>query len=270
MFHPQKLYYEIPGREKKGQNFYTLGKPGKIPPKKNVTAGRYGNCELIFMHPDEIHIVLEDVTLFARLHVPGRPKGLVIIAEGKECKMLRMQNEYLSRALHKKNIATLFTYLLDPPEEQEYDIPFDIGLMSQRLEKLTKWAFRQSSLQDLSVGYFAVNTAAAAALLASTAIGNKIKAIVCDCGRPDLAGPGLASIKPATLLITGAENVYLTELNWHAYSLLTCEKQVVTIEGYPALFEEAGKARKIAHLSADWFDHHLSLLPSRRSLSPVG
>src|SRR5882757_6942206 len=220
------------------------------------------------MHSDEIHIALEDVTLFARLHMPGQPKGLVIIAEGKDCKMLKVMNEYLSRALHKKNIATLFTYLLDP-EDQEYDIPFDIGLMSEHLEKVTKWAFRQPSLQDLSIGYFAVNTAAAAALLASIAIGNKVKAIVCDCGRPDLAGPGLASIKPATLLITGAENIYLRELNWYAYSLLTCEKQVITIEGDPGLFEEAGKARKIAYLSVDWFDHHLSLLPSRHTAKMV-
>jgi putative phosphoribosyl transferase len=215
------------------------------------------------MYSDEIYIVLEDVTLSGRLYVPESPKGLVIIAEGKDCKMLKVVNDYLSRALHKKNIATLFAYLLYPPQEQEYDIPFDIGLMSQHLEKVTKWVSSQPLLQDLSVGYFAVNTAAASALLASNAVGDKVKAIVCDCGRPDLAGPGIALVKPATLLITGAENVYLKELNWHAYSLLTCEKQVVTIDGDSAFFEEAGKARKIAQVSVDWFHHHLSLFPSR-------
>jgi putative phosphoribosyl transferase len=205
---------------------------------------------------DSIHIVLKDITLLGRLHSPGQPKGLVIAAEKEDCKLLKTENEYLSKALKKRNIATLFTHLLEPPENQDFDIPFDIEVMGQHIRQLTEWLSRHRSLGKLPLGYFAVKTAAAAIMEASIAASKKIRAMVCLCGRPDLAGPRLSLIRPPTLLITGSENVYLTELNWQAYEQLTCEKQLVVIEGDPGYFEEADKARQIAHLSANWFDRH--------------
>lgn len=214
------------------------------------------------MQKDEIHIILEDVTLSARLHSCDRPRGLVVVAEGKDCRLLKIENEWLCRMLLKKKIATLFTWLLDPPENQDLDIPFDIGLMKDHVEKLTEWIGEQSLFRKLPLGYFAVHTAVAAVVEASITAGPKVRAIVSHCGRPDLAAPRLSLVKPATLLITGSENVYLTELNWQAYDLLQCEKQLVTIEGDPDQFEEVGKARMIARLAADWFDRHFPIAPA--------
>ena len=208
------------------------------------------------MNLETIHIGLEDITLLGKLHRPEQPRGLVIVTARKDCRLLQIENEWLFKCLSKKNIAVLFTFLLDPPENQDLDIPFDIGLMSKHIELLTEWVSHQESLRRLPLGYFAVNTAAAAVLEASIPAGRKVRAIVCSCGRPDLAGPKLSFVRPATLLITGSENVYLTELNWQAYELLNCEKQLVTIEGDPRQFEEEHKARQIAHISTGWFDRH--------------
>ena len=212
---------------------------------------------------DDIHIVLKDITLLGRLHSSERPKGLVIVAEKEDCRLLKKENEYLSRAFIKRNIAALFTHLLDPPENQDFDIPFDIELMSRHIQQLTRWLSDQPLLGRLPLGYFAVNTAAAAILDASITAGKRIRAMVCHCGRPDLAGPKLPLVRSATLLITGSENVYLTELNWQAYELMTCEKQLVVIEGDPTQFEEQHKAQQIAHLSANWFDRHFPSPPAR-------
>lgn len=214
------------------------------------------------MDLNTIHIDLEDITLLGKLHRPEKPGGLVIVAAREDCRLLRIEHEWLFRCLGKKNIAVLFTFLLDPPENQDLDIPFDIGLMSKHVQQLTEWVTHQDPLSRLPLGYFAVNTAAAAVLEASIPAGRKVRAIVCSCGRPDLAGPKLSFVRPATLLITGSENVYLTELNWQAYELLNCEKQLVTIEGDPRQFEEENKARQIAHLSAEWFDRHFPLTPA--------
>jgi hypothetical protein len=211
------------------------------------------------MAGNNLHIVLKDITLFGRLHSPERPKGLVIVAEKEDCKLLKTENEYLSKAFKKRNIATLFTHLLEPPENQDFDIPFDIETMSRNIQQLTEWISAQRYLGKLPLGYFAANTAAAAILEASIAVGKKICAMVCHCGRPDLAGPRLSYVRPPTLLITGSENVYLTELNWQAYELLTCEKQLVVIEGNPSQFEAEDKARQIAHLAANWFDRHFPI-----------
>jgi hypothetical protein len=214
------------------------------------------------MNLDTIHIVLEDITLLGKLHRPEKPRGLVIVAAKEDCRLLRIENEWLFKCLDKRNIAVLFTFLLDPPENQDLDIPFDIALMREHIEQLTEWVSRQESLRRLPLGYFAVNTAAAAVMEASIPAGRKVRAIVCNCGRPDLAGPRLSFVRPATLLITGSENVYLTELNWQAYELLNCEKQLVTIEGDPREFEEVHKAKQIALISAGWFDRHFPLRPA--------
>jgi len=210
------------------------------------------------MQAGEIHISLQDISLTASLEIPQQPKGLVIAAAGRNCPGLKVQHEHLSRQLRKHHIASLFTYLLETPEEQEYDNPFDIPLMGERLLKITNWALRQPGLHSLPTGYFAANVAAASALEASIAAGSRIKAIVCCCGRPDLARYELALVKPATLLIAASEDVYITELNKQAYDLLNDKKKMVVLEGTAHSFEETAKAHKVAELAAEWFDYHLN------------
>jgi len=209
------------------------------------------------MRPDEIHITFRDICLTGNLKIPHQARGLVIVAAGKDCPTLKVQNEYLFRMLNRHRFATLFTYLLDSADEQEYDNPFDINKMSDSLLKITKWAFQQPALQGLPAGYFAANVAAAAALKASIKAGARIKAIVCRCGRPDLINHELPLIKPPLLLITASENVYINEWNKQAYELLNCEKEIVMLEGAVNSLEQAGKAYKIAHLTTDWFEKHL-------------
>ena len=218
------------------------------------------------MEAEIIQIRLNDACLTAKVYSPPEPKGLVIVAEGEDCKQLKVENEHLFKALRRKNIATLFTYLLDPPGEQEYDIPFDIDVMSQHLQDVTEWIGGQRSMERMAIGYFAANTAAAAALKASVAPGSRVKAIVSHCGRPDLSGPHLPLVKAATMLITSSDNVYLTELNWQGYKGLTCEKELVTLQGGPRSFEKGRNARKITQMAADWFDRHLELLPVKRKV----
>jgi hypothetical protein len=209
------------------------------------------------MLSDEVHITFRDICLTASLKIPQQPRGLIIIAAGKDCPTLKIQNEHLLRVLSRHHFATLFTYLLDSPVEQEYDNPFDINEMSDRLLKITKWAFHQPGLQALPAGYFAVNVAAAAALKASIKAGGRIKAIVCRCGRPDLIKYELPLIKPAILMITASETVYINELSKQAFEWLNCEKEIVMLEGAVSSLEGAGKAFKIAMLATDWFEKHL-------------
>ncbi|MDO6430565.1 alpha/beta hydrolase [Flavitalea sp. BT771] len=209
------------------------------------------------MRPDEIHITFRDICLTATLKIPHQPRGLVIVAVGKDCPTLKVQNEYLFRMLNRHRFATLFTYLLDSADEQEFDNPFDINRMSESLLKVTKWAFQQPALRALPAGYFAVNVAAAAALKASIKAGSRIKAIVSRCGRPDLIKYELPLVRPALLLITASENVYINEWNKQAYEWLNCEKEIVVLEGAVGSLEAAGKAYKIAHLTTEWFEKHL-------------
>lgn len=219
-------------------------------------------CPYDCLQVEECQVSLGDIILYTRLYLPEEPAGLVILAEGEDCQSLRIEHEYLLKELNRNNIATLFTYLLDP-ESQQMDIPFDIDIIKQHLVKLTNWACQRPSLRYLPVGYFAAGTVAAAALEASLSNSEIIKAVVSLCGRPDLASPSLFRVKTATLLLTACEDVYITALNRQAFAYLhSCDKQIVTLPGDEGGFEDPEKAKQIARLSTDWFAHHFSVMPA--------
>ncbi len=210
------------------------------------------------MKAREVNIELRDVSLTGHMYIPEYPSGIVIVARGKNCSEYRNRHAQLFSLLAGENMGVLFSYLLDPPDEQDYDNPFDIELMTNRLMQITSWVLSHAPFKDIPVGYFAVNTAAAASLQAMATMNSQAIAAVCLAGRPDLSRDILPSLTGAALLITAAEDIYITELNRQAASLLTCEKRHIVLEGSPASFDDLPQSAKIAKLAADWFSYHLS------------
>src|SRR5207253_978562 len=76
-------------------------------------------------------------------------------------------------------------------------------------------------------------------------------------GRPDLAGRALARVRAPTLLIVGAHDPVVIELNRQALAELRCEKQHVLVPGATHLFEEPGALERVAELARDWFERYL-------------
>jgi putative phosphoribosyl transferase len=208
------------------------------------------------MRANKVYIQLQDVALTGHLYMPEYPAGIVIITRGKDCAKYKNRHAQLFDLLAEENMGILFCYLLDPPAEQDYDNPFDIALMAERLEQITAWVLGHAQFKDTPVGYFAVNTATAAALQAMAAIGEQVAATVSFSGRPDLSRYVLPSLAGAVLLITNAEDVYITELNRQAHNLLNGENRHIILEGAAESFENTSEAAKIAKLCADWFTHH--------------
>ncbi|MDH5578482.1 MAG: hypothetical protein OEZ09_08470, partial [Betaproteobacteria bacterium] len=100
----------------------------------------------------------------------------------------------------------------------------------------------------------------------AAAMPQTVRAVVSRGGRPDLAGRNvLGNVKVPTLLIVGAADRGVIELNEAAHDALTdCTRELVLVPRATHLFEEPGALEEVARLAADWFGRHLATPASAR------
>jgi len=205
-----------------------------------------------------VHIPAGEVELDGELILPPSAKGVVLFAHGSGSSRFSPRNTYVAEVLQQRGIGTLLFDLLTREEDQDYATRFDIALLTRRLLAATAWLQSNPATQTLKLGYFGASTGAAAALQAAAEMENEIAAVVSRGGRPDLAGEvALRRVTAPTLLIVGAADYGVIELNQQAYALLKCEKELTLIPGATHLFEEPGTLQQAARNAADWFAQHL-------------
>ncbi len=213
--------------------------------------------------PREVRIPVGDASLYGDLVLPPGFRGLVLFAHGSGSGRHSARNRQVAQHLQHVGIATLLFDLLTAQEEQTdlntREHRFDISLLTRRMQDATVWAAAQPELQHAAIGYFGASTGSAAALIAAARLGDQIAAVVSRGGRPDLAGPvALAAITAPTLLIVGAADHPVVELNEQAHAQLRCEKRLALVPGATHLFEEAGALEQVAQLACSWFLSHLT------------
>lgn len=205
-------------------------------------------------------IVADEAVLEGRLTCPGNATGLVIFAHGSGSSRLSPRNRYVADQLHAAGLGTLLFDLLSADEASHASCRFDIGLLAQRLRTATHAVGDIARKRGLRLGYFGASTGAAAAILAAAEPDDTfpIEAVVSRGGRPDLAGqPALSKLTCPTLLIVGAADLDVLDLNRQALSQMHCEKVLETVPGATHLFEEAGALEHVAELARAWFVRHL-------------
>ena len=201
------------------------------------------------------------VELHGELKIPSGATGLVLFAHGSGSSRHSPRNQSVASALRHHGLGTLLFDLLTREQEQlEHDtrhLRFDIPMLAERLVTATKWVSEQEVARDLPLGYFGASTGAAAALVAAADLGDKISAVVSRGGRPDLADEALPNVKAPTLLIVGALDEAVIELNEEAREQMNCKKLLTIVPGASHLFEEPGTLEKVSQLAAEWFLKHL-------------
>jgi putative phosphoribosyl transferase len=202
-------------------------------------------------------IPVNGVELEGALVVPPAARGVVLFAHGSGSSRHSPRNNFVAETLRAAGIGTLLMDLLTKQEDAIYQTRFDIDLLSWRLERATQWLMEEPRVQSLDIGYFGASTGAAAALNAAATFGSLIGAVVSRGGRPDLAMAALGSVQAPTLLIVGALDDVVIELNRKAYERLKAEKQLAIVPGATHLFEESGTLQEVARLAAAWFRRHL-------------
>lgn len=206
---------------------------------------------------EEVRLGVGDVTLGGHLTVPSDAGGLVVFAHGSGSSRHSPRNRYVASVLNEAGLATLLFDLLTPEEESDRSNVFDIGLLGGRLDAVTRVMVGEPQLGELPVGFFGASTGAAAALHAAAEQGSNVSAVVSRGGRPDLAGPRLADVRAPTLLIVGARDHTVLQLNEEARAQLRCESELAIVPGATHLFEEPGTLQSAAELAREWFLAHL-------------
>ena len=88
------------------------------------------------------------------LVIPNNAIGIVIFSHGSGSGRFSPRNQYVARVLEQAQIGTLLFDLLTPEEDQDYEMRFNIPLLTQRLIDATKWVQQQPQAQGLALGYF--------------------------------------------------------------------------------------------------------------------
>jgi len=199
-----------------------------------------------------------DVRLEGVLELPAEPGGVVAFSHGSGSGRHSPRNRFVAAELRRAGLGTLLLDLLTPEEDARCENRFDIDLLTERLGHALRFLRERKETRALPAGLFGASTGAASALRLAAAMPEAVSAVVSRGGRPDLAGErALARVRAPTLLIVGAQDFDVIDLNRAAHDLLThCERRLVLVPDATHLFEEPGTLAEAARLAADWFARH--------------
>jgi pimeloyl-ACP methyl ester carboxylesterase len=212
----------------------------------------------------QVRVDLGPVALDGDLAVPEDATALVLFAHGSGSSRRSPRNRAVAETLDEAGLATLLMDLLTAGEEsvdaQTARLGFDIALLAERVVGAIDWVRRE--LAPERIGCFGASTGAAVAIMAAAERPGDVGAIVSRGGRPDLAGPALARVRAPTLLIVGAADPVVLDLNRAALAVLRTEKRLDVVPAAGHLFEEPGALERVAALARDWLLRHLAV-PAR-------
>jgi dienelactone hydrolase len=205
------------------------------------------------------------VALEGILELPERATGIVIFSHGSGSGRHSPRNQFVANALREAGLGTLLLDLLTPEEDQDYEVRFDIDLLTERLGDAVRFVRGHPPTRALPVGLFGASTGAASALRVAAQQPGDVGAVVSRGGRPDLTGARLlAAVRAPTLLIVGGRDHGVIEMNEAARdALVHASRELAIVPGATHLFEERGTLEQVAKLAAQWFVRHLAPPPAR-------
>ena len=219
-------------------------------------------------HTTPVRVPIGDQSLNGDLGIPPKSHGIVLFAHGSGSSRHSPRNQHVARALERQDLATLLIDLLTPQEEVIDDrtaqYRFDIPMLAGRLVTIVDWLRRRTETASLPIGLFGASTGGGAALMAAADRPHEIAAVVSRGGRPDLAGPSLAKVTTPTLLIVGALDTPVIQMNRDAMKQMRGEVKLEIVPGATHLFEEPGTLERVAELAGNWFARHLQPAASTR------
>lgn len=206
---------------------------------------------------EKVDIKIGDISLEGNLNIPEDAKGLVIFSHGAGSSRLSPRNRRVAEQLNENGFGTLLFDLLTNQEDQIYANRFDIELLTKRLMSVTKWVKEQDKLADLNLAFFGASTGAASALKATARLEEgEINTVISRGGRPDLAIGELDKVKCPVLLIIGALDTPVIDMNHSAAEDLV-NHHIEIVPGATHLFEEPGKLDEVAGYVNKWLDKHM-------------
>jgi len=202
------------------------------------------------------------LALNADLIVPAGAGAVVVFAHGTGSGRRSPRNRRVASVLAEAGLGALLMDLLTQGEEARdragANLRFDVEMLGERTVAAVDWLASEATTVGLPVGAFGASTGAAAALIAAAERPERVLAVVSRGGRPDLATGALDRVRAPTLLIVGALDTAVIEMNREAMAALPAETRLELVDGASHLFEEPGALDRVAALARDWLVAHLS------------
>ena len=213
----------------------------------------------------EVRVPAGPAELDADLTIPVRPRGIVVFAHGSGSSRHSPRNRKVARALQHAGYATLLMDLLTADEEhldqQTLEFRFDVPALATRLTAAVDWLAGQPDTAALPVVLFGASTGAAAALITAADRADRVRLVISRGGRPDLAGSSLSRVRTPTLLIVGANDEHVLELNLAAVAQMSAEVDLQVIPRATHLFTEPGTLEAVMDLVKANLDGRLPPAP---------
>ncbi|WP_019853583.1 dienelactone hydrolase family protein [Actinopolyspora mortivallis] len=188
--------------------------------------------------------------------------GLVVFVHGSGSSRHSPRNRAVASGLNRAGFATLLMDLLTPAEhtsdERTGRLRFDIELLTVRVLGVLDWVAEHPGLRERRLGLFGASTGAAAALGAAVRRPGRVSAVVSRGGRPDLAVDRPELVRVPTLLVVGARDREVLELNERVAGRIPADNEVHRIPGATHLFEEEGALEQVTRAAGAWFAHYLA------------
>jgi len=209
----------------------------------------------------DVSIPSGDVLLEGILAMHGESQGVIAFAHGSGSSRFSRRNQDVAAVLQQTGLATLLFDLLTADESSQDaetgPYRFNIPLLARRLTDAIDWLAALPATATFDVGLFGASTGAGAALIAAAARPARVRAVVSRGGRPDLADDALARVRAPTLLIVGALDTQVIDLNETAARQLACEHRMILVPRATHLFEEPGTLEEVARFAAAWFSIYI-------------
>ncbi len=222
---------------------------------------RFFEAQAGFVGVSPIRVQARGAVLDADLALPEQARGIVVVAHGSGSGRHSPRNQFVAERLRHAGFATLLADLLTPTEhsvdQQTARMRFDVDLLGQRVIALLDWIGREPDFSTLPVALFGASSGAAAALVAAAQRPREVAAVVSRGGRPDLAGDLLARVNAPTLMLVGALDTTVIDLNRTARRRMRGVVELEIVPGASHLFEEPGTLEIVANRAGQWFRTYL-------------
>jgi pimeloyl-ACP methyl ester carboxylesterase len=203
----------------------------------------------------DVEVAAGSLGLPGFLALPPDATHVVVFAHGSGSSRFSARNVSVAEAFHGDGLATLLFDLLTEGESGDRARVFDTGLLARRLDAALAFVRAREDVGSLPVALFGASTGAAAAIEAAVADG-RVSSVVSRGGRPDLAGGVLDRLSAPTLLIVGANDPDVRDLNRAALSRIRGEARLEVVPGAGHLFEEPGALERVSVLASGWIREH--------------